>query len=69
MYKRDGFIWQEWPLFFRGRHRVLYEVTGSLAGLPLTCAECLTGTDADIDADRPLKEAHHARTTSPHLHP
>jgi hypothetical protein len=25
------FVWEEWPPFFRGRHRVMYELTDANA--------------------------------------
>lgn len=32
MYRREGYVWQEWPLYFRGRHRALYRLSGNLTG-------------------------------------
>lgn len=45
------YIWDRWPQFFRGRLKVLFEMTGEVTCQPLAPAplECSPATGAAVD--------------------
>ncbi|HEX5439177.1 MAG TPA: hypothetical protein VFW98_18635 [Gemmatimonadaceae bacterium] len=51
-----GYVWEVWWQFFRGRHRVLYEVTGRLS--TDDCAVAATDNGGEESPERARETEH-----------